>query len=166
MENCIQCISETPTTSHSVPLVNAPVTIDVTETEKYEDRKQEITVVGSIEEQEAHRSTPVSTTSEQNNTVSQSSSGDIIQMRLQQHNTTSGNGDGTNIITSSVASGDVPIAAQGIVSQVGLQSISMSRNENELLRKRAYVPSSDQIETGSDVLEPRKRYRGSPMGQV
>lgn len=25
---------------------------------------------------------------------------------------------------------------------------------------------SDQIETGSDVLEPRKRCRGSPMSQV
>lgn len=25
---------------------------------------------------------------------------------------------------------------------------------------------SDQMETGSDVLEPRKRYRGSPMSQV
>ncbi|VDK82968.1 unnamed protein product [Onchocerca ochengi] len=157
---------ETLTTSHSLPLVKAPVTLAVTETEKYEDRKQEIAIVESIDEQEAYRSTPVSTTSEQSNTVSQSSSGDIIQVRLQQHNITSGNGDGANVITSSVVSGDVPIAVPGIVSQVGLQSISMSRNENELLRKRAYVPSSDQIETGSDVLEPRKRYRGSPMGQV
>ncbi|KAM3718204.1 Nucleoprotein TPR [Dirofilaria immitis] len=157
---------EAPTTSHPLPLDKSPVTITAIQNQKYEDTKQAAAVVGSIEEQETHRSTPVSTTSEQSNTVSQSSSGDIKQVRLQQHNVTSGNGDGANIITSSVASGDVPTAIQGIVSQVGLQPISMSRNENEPLRKRAYIPSSDQIETGSDVLEPRKRYRGSPMGQV
>ncbi|KAL3995620.1 hypothetical protein ACH3XW_26595 [Acanthocheilonema viteae] len=156
---------ETPTTSRS-PLVKPAATIDATQIEKYEDTKQEVTVVGSIEEQEAYRSTPVSTTSEQSNTVSQSSSGDIMQVRLQQHNVTSGNGDGANIITSSVASGEVPITIQGVMPQIGPQSISMTRNENESSRKRACIPSSDQIETGSDVLEPRKRYRGSPMGQV
>lgn len=37
---------------------------DAVQIEKYEDTKQEITV-GSIEEQEVHRSTSVSTTSEQ-----------------------------------------------------------------------------------------------------
>ncbi|EJW86401.1 viral A-type inclusion protein repeat containing protein, partial [Wuchereria bancrofti] len=157
---------ETPTTSHSVPYVKPVATVDATQIEKFGDTKQEVTVVGSIEEHEAHRSTPVSTTSEQSNTVSQSSSGDIMQVRLQQHNVTSGNGDGANIITSSVASGDIPIAVQGTVLQVGPQGISMNRNENDTPRKRAYIPSNDQIETGSDVLEPRKRYRGSPMGQV
>ncbi|EJD73977.1 viral A-type inclusion protein repeat containing protein [Loa loa] len=157
---------ETPTTSQSMPLVKPAATVDATQNEKYEDAKQKVAIVGSIEEQETHRSTPVSTTSEQSNTVSQSSSGDIIQVRLQQHNVTSGNGDGANIITSSVASGDIPTAIQGIVSQVGPQSILITRNENEPSRKRTYIPSSDQIETGSDVLEPRKRYRGSPMGQV
>ncbi|MCP9263944.1 Viral A-type inclusion protein repeat containing protein [Dirofilaria immitis] len=179
LNNCrteLELSSKAPTTSHPLPLDKSPVTITAIQNQKYEDTKQAAAVVGSIEEQETHRSTPVSTTSEQictkeevgggeSNTVSQSSSGDIKQVRLQQHNVTSGNGDGANIITSSVASGDVPTAIQGIVSQVGLQPISMSRNENEPLRKRAYIPSSDQIETGSDVLEPRKRYRGSPMGQ-
>ncbi|KAK6104821.1 hypothetical protein QQG55_17780 [Brugia pahangi] len=161
-------ISETPTTSHSMPCVKPVATVDVTQIEKFGDTKQEVTVVGSIEEHEAHRSTPVSTTSEQSNTVSQSSSGDIMQVRLQQHNVTSGNGngDGANIITSSVAGGDIPTAVQGMVLQVGPQGISMNRNENETSRKRTYIPSNDQIETGSDVLEPRKRYRGSPMGQV
>ncbi|VDK82623.1 unnamed protein product [Litomosoides sigmodontis] len=155
---------ETPTTSRSLPLVK-PVAM-VGATQIYEDAKQEVTAVGNIEEREMHRSTSVSTTSEQSNTVSQSSSGDIIQAQLQQHNVTPGNGDGANIITSSVASGDVPIAVQEIVSQLGPQSISVARNENESSRKRAYIPTNDQIETGSDVLEPRKRYRGSPLSQV
>uniref|UniRef100_A0A915Q1E2 Nucleoprotein TPR/MLP1 domain-containing protein n=1 Tax=Setaria digitata TaxID=48799 RepID=A0A915Q1E2_9BILA len=157
---------ETPTTSHSISLGKPAATIVAVQVAKHDDTKQGLLVAGSTEEQEAHRSAPVSTTSEQSNTVSQSSSSDVIQVRLQQHNVTSGSGDGANIITSSVASGDVPTAMQGIVSQVGPQSVSMSSSDTELSRKRTYVPSNDQIETGSDVLEPRKRYRESPMGQV
>uniref|UniRef100_A0A0R3RZU7 TPR_MLP1_2 domain-containing protein n=1 Tax=Elaeophora elaphi TaxID=1147741 RepID=A0A0R3RZU7_9BILA len=56
---------EAPSTSRSLPLIKPGATIGAVQIEKYEGTKQEATAVGSIEEQEAHRSTPVSTTSEQ-----------------------------------------------------------------------------------------------------
>lgn len=46
-------------------LVKPAAKMAALEIEKYEDTKQEVTLIGSIEEQEVHRSTSVSTTSEQ-----------------------------------------------------------------------------------------------------
>lgn len=110
----------------------------------------------------------------------------------------SGSGDGANVITSSVAGGDVPPPVQPIPSQVGTHSLeresASGSGGSANSRKRAYAPlrfptilfgvksigvfllqfilififsdHSSSVEIGSDVLEPQKRQRGSPMEQV
>ncbi|VDN03913.1 unnamed protein product [Thelazia callipaeda] len=154
---------EIPTTSHFIPSAGYATTMQVAQQHNYENIKQEDGK--NVESHPILHGTLVSTTSEQSNTVSQSTAGDA-HAQLQQHSVTSAGSDGTNVITSSVASGDLSAIIEGVSVQMGSKLMSERNEENIISRKRTFAPSNEQVETGSGILEPRKRHRGSPLGQV